>query len=191
MSVRNVHEMPWIGEDLVFDLANTVLCGGGPAGEDLDLLADPPLLDAWRGRAADPRLAALSQPDLLTLRGPVRAALDAASRQAALPRAARERLNELAAKAPVTFHIDTAGKLRQREQGGPVDGVTARRALVLAAGDEQVRLRRCPAPSCGMFFLARRKDQAWCSIGCGNRARASRRPARGKPLAQSRTPAGT
>ncbi|ELS57171.1 CGNR zinc finger domain-containing protein [Streptomyces viridochromogenes] len=46
---------------------------------------------------------------------------------------------------------------------------------MLAAGPEQARLRRCPAPSCGMFFLARRRDQAWCSIGCGNRARAARR----------------
>ncbi|MFV0132048.1 CGNR zinc finger domain-containing protein [Streptomyces sp. HMX87] len=26
-----------------------------------------------------------------------------------------------------------------------------------------------------MFFLSRRHDQAWCSIGCGNRARSARR----------------
>ncbi|WP_175407354.1 ABATE domain-containing protein [Streptomyces sp. TRM64462] len=187
MTVRNVHEMPWIGEDPVFDLANTVLCGGGPTGDDLDLLDEASLLDAWRRRAADPRLAALPPRDLVALREPVRAVLDAASRQADLPQAARERLNELAAQAPVTFHVDAEGNLGQREEDGPVSGVVARRALVLAAGQEQVRLRRCPAPSCGMFFLARRKDQAWCSVGCGNRARSTRRPPRRQPRATAGT----
>lgn len=180
MTVRNVHEMPWIGEDPVFDLANTVLCGGGPSGEDLDLLAEPPLLAAWRRRAAAHGLAELTRDELVALREPVRAALDAASRQAPVPEAARARLNELAARAPVTFLVDAEGRLDQREGDGPPAGALAREALVLTAGPEQARLRRCPAPSCGMFFLARRKDQAWCSVGCGNRARSARRPPRGQ-----------
>ncbi|MFG3310030.1 ABATE domain-containing protein [Streptomyces wuyuanensis] len=175
MTLRNLREMPWIGELPVLDLANTVLVGAGPAGEEVDLLTDPELLASWRDKTVDRELADLPLEDLADLRAPLRKALDAAARQAPLPRPARARLNALAARAPVTFRVDDTGRLTEHEAGGPVAAAVARQALVLAAGPEQARLRRCPAPSCGMFFLARRRDQAWCSIGCGNRARAARR----------------
>ncbi|WP_282698362.1 ABATE domain-containing protein [Streptomyces sp. CC208A] len=175
MTLRNLHEMPWIGELPVMDLANTVLCGAGPAGEEVDLLADPKLLASWREKAADRELAELPLEQLKELREPVRLALDAGARQVPLPGPTRTWLNALAARAPVTFQVDDSGRLTECEAGGPVTAMLARRTLVLAAGQEQARLRRCPAPSCGMFFLARRRDQAWCSIGCGNRARAARR----------------
>ncbi|MBX9397691.1 ABATE domain-containing protein [Streptomyces sp. TRM72054] len=172
MTLKSLRAMPWIGELPVLDLANTVLLGAGTAGGDIDLLADPELLASWRAKAADRELADLPLGQLTDLRDPVRGALDAAARQAPLPGPARTRLNALAARAPVTFQVDGAGRLTEREAGGPVAAVVARQALVLAAGPEQARLRCCPAPSCGMFFLARRQDQAWCSIACGNRARA-------------------
>ncbi|WP_432136089.1 MULTISPECIES: ABATE domain-containing protein [unclassified Streptomyces] len=175
MTLRSLRDMPWIGEHPVLDLANTVLVGAGPAGEDVDLLRDPELVTAWRAKAADRASADLPLDELTELRDPVRMVLDAAARQAPLPATVRERLNALAARAPVTFHVDDSGRLAEREAGGPAAGAVARRALALAAGPEQTRLRRCPAPSCGMFFLARRRDQAWCSIGCGNRARSARR----------------
>ncbi|UNZ21255.1 ABATE domain-containing protein [Streptomyces sp. 891-h] len=175
MPLRNLREMPWIGESPVTDLANTVLVGAGPAGEEVDLLADPQLLASWRDKAVDRQLANLPVDQLQELREPVRLALDAGARQIPLPGPARTRLNTLAAQAPVTFQVDDAGHLTECEAGGPVAAAVARQALVLAAGPDQARLRRCPAPSCGMFFLARRRDQAWCSIGCGNRARAARR----------------
>ena len=38
-------------------------------------------------------------------------------------------------------------------------------------------VRTCQAPSCGFFFFGR-PDQEWCSIPCGNRARAARHYAR-------------
>ncbi|MER7898812.1 ABATE domain-containing protein [Streptomyces sp. NPDC096046] len=175
MTLKNLHEMPWIGEHPVLDLANTVVCGAGPARGDIDLLADPELRASWRSRAADWALANLPLEELTELRDPVRAVLDAAARQARLPETARTRLNDLAASAPVTFQVEKGGRLVEREGGGPAAGAAARQALVLAAGPEQARLQRCPAPSCGMFFLARRRDQAWCSTGCGNRARSARR----------------
>ncbi|MEW2634568.1 ABATE domain-containing protein [Streptomyces sp. NPDC048389] len=177
MSLKNLHEMPWIGEDAALDLANTVVCGAGPSRGDIDLLADEELRAAWRTRAADRALAALPLEELTRLRDPARAALGAAARRARLPEAARTRLNDLAAQAPVTFEVGKDGRLTEREGGGPVAGRVARQVLVLATGPDQARLRRCPAPSCGMFFLARRRDQAWCSVGCGNRARSARRQA--------------
>ncbi len=175
MSLKNLHEMPWVGAHPVLDLANTVVCGAGPARGDIDLLADGELRASWRSRTADRALADLPLEELTELRDLVRAVLDAAAQQGRLPEAARTRLNDLAASAPVTFQVGQDGRLIEREGSGPAAGTAARQALVLAAGPEQARLRRCPAPSCGMFFLARRRDQAWCSIGCGNRARSARR----------------
>ncbi|MCP3821692.1 ABATE domain-containing protein [Streptomyces sp. A3M-1-3] len=175
MTIRNLHEMPWIGEDPVLDLANTVLCDAGPARGDIDLLADARLLASWRSRTLDRRLADLPLEDLTALRDLVRCALDAAAGQAALPESVRTRLNDLASAAPVTLFVSADGRLGQRETGGAADASVARQALALAAGPDQARLRRCYAPSCGMFFLARRRDQAWCSLGCGNRARSARR----------------
>ncbi|UYQ60203.1 ABATE domain-containing protein [Streptomyces peucetius] len=177
MSLKNLHEMPWIGEHAVLDLANTVVCGADSSGGDIDLLAEEGLRASWRSRAADRGLADLPLEELTRLREPARAVLGAAARQAPLPEAARTRLNALAAGAPVTFEVGEDGRLAEREGGGPVAGRVARQVLVLAAGPEQARLRTCPAPSCGMFFLARRRDQAWCSVGCGNRARSARRQA--------------
>ncbi len=173
--------MPWIGELPVLDLANTVVRGTGTGDGDIDLLADPDLLASWRARAADRELAELPLGQLTDLRDPVRRALGAAARQAPLPDPVRTRLNALAARAPVTFHVDAAGRLTEQEAGGPVAAAVARQALVLAAGPEQARLRCCHAPSCGMFFLARRRDQAWCSVGCGNRARARAARRSGRP----------
>ncbi|WP_037886298.1 ABATE domain-containing protein, partial [Streptomyces viridochromogenes] len=93
MSLKNLREMPWIGERPVLDVANTVVVGAGQGGGDVDLLAEPELLGAWREKARDRELADLPLEDLVELRAPVRAALDAAARQAPLPGPARARLN--------------------------------------------------------------------------------------------------
>ncbi|MFG3264620.1 MULTISPECIES: ABATE domain-containing protein [Streptomyces] len=178
MTIRDLHEMPWIGEDPVLDLANTVVVGAGPGRGDVDFLTDRELTGRWRARAADRRLAALSVEELERLRGLVRGALDATAGQRPLNDSLRTRLNALAASAPVVFRMTGDGLLEQQEQSGGADAVLARRTLVLAAGPDRVRVRRCPAPSCGMYFLARRRDQAWCSLGCGNRARSTRRQPR-------------
>ncbi|MBB1256122.1 ABATE domain-containing protein [Streptomyces alkaliterrae] len=175
MTTRSLRQMPWVGENAVLDLANTVVCETGPARRDIDLLADVELLASWRERVADRRLAALPIEELTPLRGLVRQALEAASRDAAPDEHVRAELNKRAETAPVTFLLTSDGNLEQRETGGPVDGSIARQALAVTAGPDRARVRRCHAPSCGMYFLARRRDQAWCTVGCGNRARSARR----------------
>ena len=177
--IQALHELPWIGEDPLFDLANTVLIGAGPAGRDIDVLSDPDLLSRWRERA-DPRLRGRALDTLLRLRDLIRQALGArADRPEAgpfrLPEQVRTALNTLAADAPVILRLDRTGQLGHTDTGGGVDAALARDTLTLVAGPDATRLRRCPAPSCGMFHLARRRDQTWCSVGCGNRARAARR----------------
>ncbi|MCJ1676199.1 ABATE domain-containing protein [Streptomyces sp. APSN-46.1] len=175
MTIRDLQEMPWIGEDPVLDLANTVVVGAGPGRGDIDFFTDRELTRRWRARAADRRLAALPLEELERLRGLVRDALDSTAGRNPLTDRQRTRLNELASSAPIVLQMTAEGLLGQQEQGGDAAAVVARETLVLAAGPNRQRVRRCHAPSCGMFFLARRRDQAWCSLGCGNRARSTRR----------------
>ncbi|MFB4301972.1 CGNR zinc finger domain-containing protein [Actinomadura sp. NTSP31] len=69
-----------------------------------------------------------------------------------------------------------------REEFTPtVDGTAARLTAALADAAigfftdpiaDQVRV--CPAPRCVLYFVKRHPRQEWCSIACGNRARAAR-----------------
>jgi predicted RNA-binding Zn ribbon-like protein len=47
-------------------------------------------------------------------------------------------------------------------------------AIELLAGAHREQLRACPAPRCVLYFIKEHARQEWCSVGCGNRARAAR-----------------
>ncbi|WP_067174985.1 CGNR zinc finger domain-containing protein [Microtetraspora niveoalba] len=47
-------------------------------------------------------------------------------------------------------------------------------AIELLAGPSRERLRTCPAPRCVLYFVKDHARQEWCSVACGNRARAAR-----------------
>ncbi|WP_433353142.1 CGNR zinc finger domain-containing protein [Microtetraspora malaysiensis] len=47
-------------------------------------------------------------------------------------------------------------------------------AIELLAGPARERLRTCHAPRCVLYYLKEHVRQEWCSVGCGNRARAAR-----------------
>ncbi|WP_116245194.1 ABATE domain-containing protein [Nocardiopsis sp. FIRDI 009] len=176
MTLREFYDMPWIGhEHPVLDLTNTIVIGAGPGRGDVDFLSDPGLTAAWRERLGDRALAREPLGALRALRTPLRAAVDARASGEDIPDQAREKLNALAANAPVTMRLGTDGDLVHEEAADDAGAALARRALVLLAGEGRERLRRCDAPSCGMYFLRTRRDQAWCTVMCGNRARASRR----------------
>jgi len=69
-----------------------------------------------------------------------------------------------------------------QEQTGPtVDGDQARLLAALAnaaidffGGPLVQQVRVCPAPRCVLYFLRKHPRQEWCSVACGNRARAAR-----------------
>ncbi|WP_040860057.1 CGNR zinc finger domain-containing protein [Nocardia niigatensis] len=42
------------------------------------------------------------------------------------------------------------------------------------SGPEAAQIRTCPAPRCVRYFLKSHPRQEWCSVACGNRARAAR-----------------
>lgn len=60
----------------------------------------------------------------------------------------------------------------------------ARQALAVVAAEGAdlltggTALRACDAPGCVLYFVKDHPRRAWCSLGCGNRARAARHYAR-------------
>ncbi|MET7418686.1 CGNR zinc finger domain-containing protein [Dactylosporangium sp. NPDC005555] len=50
----------------------------------------------------------------------------------------------------------------------------AEEAVALFAGPDRLLLRACHAPGCVLYFIRNHPRRAWCSDGCGNRARVAR-----------------
>ncbi len=175
----------WLGQPLALDLANSL-----PQirpGKTRDLLASDDDLDRWLtsqadrlprvGRRSD-RLAAFRE-----LRDTLHETLSAAAAGDPLPAHATQALNAASARSDGHVRLrvrDGAPKAELTGSGTPLDrtlSTIARSAIELLASPDRERLRTCSAPSCGFFFFGR-PDQEWCSIPCGNRARAARHYAR-------------
>jgi predicted RNA-binding Zn ribbon-like protein len=171
----------WLGEPLAIDLANTVMVVR--EGETVDLLSSADELENWleleRPRLGDCGFALPHLAELRNAREDVRGVLAATAGGETLPPAALERVNAASAAAPVALRlqIEADGQSRlteEPEQLGSLPallGAIARSALRLVADHERGPLHVCNAPSCGMFFIGRRR---WCCAACGNRARAAR-----------------
>jgi predicted RNA-binding Zn ribbon-like protein len=88
-------------------------------------------------------------------------------------------VNAVAARAPAEVLRVDGDRLNLGVEPG-VSPVTAglahvaRSAMRLFAGDEPVKLRACNAPGCVLYFCGTHPRREWCSISCGNRARAAR-----------------
>jgi predicted RNA-binding Zn ribbon-like protein len=172
----------WLGEDLSVDLANTVMVVR-EGGEAVDLLADEAQMQRWlayegeRLGGAELELGGRDVARLCELRDAVRDLFAASAEGEPLPSAALACLNAASSQAPYS------PRLCIREDGAPevcessgagVDGLlgrSARAAIRLLGRSAKEELHLCKAPSCGMFFLGKRR---WCCAACGNRARAAR-----------------
>jgi predicted RNA-binding Zn ribbon-like protein len=53
-------------------------------------------------------------------------------------------------------------------------GTVAVEAIELFTGELAPELRACHAPRCVLYFVRQHPRRAWCSPGCGNRARVAR-----------------
>lgn len=88
-------------------------------------------------------------------------------------------VNEIAFAAVVVpqLHLD-AGVLRYgtASSASPVStalaGIAADAMTLLTAAPGS--LRACPAPGCVLYFVKDHPRREWCSVTCGNRARAAR-----------------
>ncbi|BCJ39870.1 hypothetical protein GCM10010168_27300 [Actinoplanes ianthinogenes] len=169
------------------DVANSRLAiPGQPA---LDLLESPEAATRWlidRGLApADAVLHEICAERLRDMRARIRELFEAHVRQTAPPPAALAAINAAMTRVP------TAAELRWDPDRGlhratphPTDQVVDRALGVLAAdvadlltSAEASRLAACDSPPCVRFLLRGGRRQ-WCSVRCGDRARAARAYAR-------------
>lgn len=176
----------WISlDEAALDVANTVAV---EKGVEHDLLARNGEYARWAEAAArSPELtpdaaAAIvrAEPRVLDLREHIRAVLRATAAGKALPGSSIAALNKASRVAPEWTEIGADGNLVGRAQGTAVDRLLAEyaRSAMTIAAEGMTRLRVCRAPSCGMFYRPRRRQQLWCSEPCGNRARFARHYAR-------------
>jgi predicted RNA-binding Zn ribbon-like protein len=172
----------WLGQGPALDLADTVTI---TAGEELDLLAGPGEYERWAEAEATVlglscagwRILRDEREAFLALRGSVRAAIAAHADRDAAPRAAVDRLNAASRAAPEWVELDgDPPALVRRSSADPTAALVARyaRDTLRWISPEGGPLRRCPAPSCGMFYPPSRPQQRWCSTACGSRARVAR-----------------
>jgi predicted RNA-binding Zn ribbon-like protein len=169
-------------------LMSTVWADGDGVHDDFGTAAD---VDAWLGAAGfDQAGARTSAGELATarsLRDAVRrlAAYRTGDTRTAAPdvlssvEEAVSVVNAAAAAIPAPSLALRDGRLEQRPAAGPspVTDALARvavQAVDLFGGPDADRLRACCAPGCVLYFVAAHPRRAWCSVGCGNRARAAR-----------------
>jgi predicted RNA-binding Zn ribbon-like protein len=172
----------WIALDTAaLDVANTVAVDKGVAH---DLLAPAGDYERWAQAAAQsPELtpdeaAAITaaRPRVLALREHIRAVLHATATGEPLPGAAVAALNRVSRAAAQWPELGHDRQIQQHALGDAVQRLLAhyaRSTMEIAAGGS-AKLRVCGAPSCGMFYRPRRRQQRWCSEPCGTRARVAR-----------------
>lgn len=172
----------WIALDkAALDLANTVAVD---KGVHHDLLTPADDYERWAQAAArSPELTpdeaatiAAARPHLLRLREYVRAVLRATAADQPLPGAAVAALNTASRAAAHWPELRNDRRIELQARGDAVQRLLAhyaRSTMEIAAGGS-AKLRVCEAPSCGMFYRPRRRQQLWCSHPCGNRARVDR-----------------
>jgi predicted RNA-binding Zn ribbon-like protein len=181
MRSANLDDWGWLGQPLALDLANSL--ARIKPGVMRELLASDDDLDRWLARQAerlpdvDPgsdRLAAFRE-----LRDTLHEALSAAAAGDPPPARAAAALNDASARSDGHLRLrvdDGTPKAKLAGSGTALDralSTVARSAIEVLASPDRERLRICSAPSCGFFFFGR-PDQEWCSVPCGNRARAAR-----------------
>lgn len=165
---------------LALELASTLQDGG-------DEIATAAGLAAWLDRHGDllgevePEVS-LRVADFRDLRGSVRVLFLAAVAGDPLSHEAVGAVNEASAAVPTHVLLDVSDPWEPRAALGggggsrtaQILGAFARSAIGILGGPERARLRACPAPRCGRFFVATRADRVWCSNACGNRVRVAR-----------------
>jgi predicted RNA-binding Zn ribbon-like protein len=172
----------WLGKELALDFANTVIVVR--PGEERDGLATEAELLRWLELERDrfgpaPGVGARLE-DFRRLRDALRRLLGAAADDRDLPAADVAVVNDASAAAPLVVRLRDAAVVESRV-GSPEDailGAIAASAVELLGGPERELVRVCDAPSCGLYFLAARERQQWCTPSCGNRARVARHSAR-------------
>src|SRR5947209_12397631 len=89
-------------------------------------------------------------------------------------------INAAVAASPPIVRLGLRRGKPYRDTGPVTPAVTAAlsalatEAIDLFAGERRSELRACLAPGCVLYFVKDHPRREWCSIACGNRARAAR-----------------
>jgi predicted RNA-binding Zn ribbon-like protein len=172
----------WVALDkAALDIANTVAL---EKGVEHDLLAPDGEYERWADAATrSPELSpeetaaiAAARPLLLELREHIRSVFRATAAGEPPPKAAVAALNKASRAAPQWSELSDHAQIEHHALGDALDRLVASyaRSTMEIAAMGSTKLRVCGAPSCGMFYRPRRRDQRWCSEPCGNRARVAR-----------------
>jgi predicted RNA-binding Zn ribbon-like protein len=183
----------FVGESLALDLVNTAIVARGKAR---DLLATPADLAAWWRHALahysdiafvlgtphsdmdDPPVLAPAK----ALRAALRAIFEAVIAGESVAASDLEVLNRILRSGYETIAIKP-GDIPRPQLGSHDTGPDAtllpiaRSAFDLLTGKDLARLHRCANDRCVLLFYDTTKSatRRWCSVGCMNRARSSRR----------------
>jgi predicted RNA-binding Zn ribbon-like protein len=169
------------------DLANTPLA---LTSGEVDLLATPAQAAAWlTGRGLAPpgaEVRELCAHRLRTLRRHIRGLLSAQVTGSAPAADDLEAVNIALTRAPSTDILRwDADHGLHRAGAHPIDQMLERALAVIAAdaadlltGPAAARLAACGSPPCRRFLVRTHAARHWCSVRCGDRARAARAYAR-------------
>jgi predicted RNA-binding Zn ribbon-like protein len=185
-------EFLFVGDALALDFVNTAIV---VRGQPRDLLAAPADLVAWQHAAAtiDPAsdlatgsLARFADEVTLTgaktLRASLRGLFRAVASGAPVADGDLEALNRVLRTGFLTVEVAADSRFLPiwRSHDGGSDGLLlaiARSAMTLLTESDLSRLHRCANERCVLFYYdtTKRATRRWCSTGCMNRARSSRR----------------
>ncbi|MCQ4040807.1 CGNR zinc finger domain-containing protein [Streptantibioticus rubrisoli] len=170
------------------DFANTALAL--PGGQFLDLLGSPEAAKRWLAERdlapSDAELHEVCAARLRALRDQLRELLTSRIDARPAPDNALRAVNDALVGAPAVALLrwDPEQGLH-RVQAHPTDQIVDHALAVLAAdaadlltGPDAERLAACDSPPCQRYLLRTHARRHWCSVRCGDRARAARAYAR-------------
>lgn len=160
----------------VIDLPATLQARLSP--EPRELLAAPKDLARWLVSAGLSASAPEVSAEDLAIARTLREAIYvlAGTRSGSEAKAARDRLNGIAAGTPALPQLGEDGSMKLVGPAAALLVTLAREAVQLFGGDDAGLIRQCHSPSCTLYFIdtSRRGDRQWCSMSaCGNKAKAA------------------
>ena len=183
---------PGAEQHLALDLANSAVAL--PGGQFLELLGTPTAATEWLAERdlapSDAGLRDQCAAQLRALREQVRALLASRIDGLPAPAAAVRAVNEALTSVP-TASLLQWDEARGLHRAPPhrttqiVDhalAVLAADAADLLTGSDAERLAACASPPCNRYLLRTHGRRHWCSVRCGDRARAARAYARRSQL---------
>lgn len=166
----------WLGDHLAVDFANTTI--GLERDELIGTLADfRSWIDAEPVRLPDVDDSEIDMELVRAQRDATGRLLRAAAMRNPLPASDVALINARVVEGRVArLMTGQAGESRLAAEGGfsSLLGVLAGATVDLLAREDLAAVAVCEAPGCGQMFHRSRRNQRWCSPGCGNRARVDR-----------------